>query len=72
MRVPSSSHHAQTDVPVVFEHGPLACIYMMMRGGAPDDRMLSAKEALRAAIADALEPLLEERWLAIGLAPLGG
>ena len=69
--MPSSSHHAQTDVPVVFENGPLSCIYLLLRG-KPDEQALCSKEALRTSILEALEPLLEERWLAVGLAPLGG
>ena len=72
VRVPSSSHYAQTDVPTVFESGPFACVYMMIKGRADaDGTSLSAREALKTSIIDVLEPLLEEKWLAVGLAPLG-
>ena len=73
--VGSSSHYAQTDVPTVFENGPLACIYAAIKGppnqykGGP---MLTAREALRYSISEALEPLLESQWLAVGLSPIGG
>ena len=71
--VPSNSHYAQTDVPTVFENGPLACIYAAVKGKSdPDGKSITAHEALRNSISDALEPLVEESWLAIGLAPLGG
>jgi hypothetical protein len=73
--VAASSHYAQTDVPTVFEHGPLSCLYGLIKGRAPPPKeagMLSAKQALRSCIGEALEPLLEDQWLAVGLAPLGG
>ena len=67
---------AQTDVPTVFESGPFACIYAVVKGAHHHQQQsaanaLPAKAALRSAIIETLEPLLEQGWLAVGLAPLG-
>ena len=70
IHVPDSGHYAQTDVPTVFENGPLSFLYAAVKGGSQSKGEMPAKEALRSCISETLEPLLEQRWLAVGLAPL--
>jgi pimeloyl-ACP methyl ester carboxylesterase len=78
IRVPAEPD-AQIDTPTVLSSGPFACLWAVARGAAdradgiagmrPD--AVPARAALRSCIVETLEPLLEQGWLAVGLAPLG-
>jgi pimeloyl-ACP methyl ester carboxylesterase len=68
IRVPVAGHHAQTDLPTVFESGPLSCFFSILTGTF--DPTTPARNLLCRFIGEVLEPLLEQGWLAVGLSPL--
>lgn len=71
VRVADCGHYAQTDVLCILESGPFACAYAALcGGGSGGGGVTPAREALRGCIGETLDPLLEQGWLAVGLAPL--
>ena len=50
------------------ESGPLGCLFAFLRG--PFEPVGPARDLLCRFISEVLEPLLEQNWLAVGLAPL--
>ena len=62
--VPHAGHYAQTDIPSVFEHGPLRCVYLLIKGKSQNvNTAPAAQEALRDCGGKMLDVLLKDSWV---------
>lgn len=57
-----AGHYGQTDVPAVFEHGPLRWLYKAIKGGGAK-QAVPAREVLKQSIVQILEALDAQGWL---------
>lgn len=66
VRVEGAGHYAQTDIPSVFEHGPLRCFYLALRGRAQNvDAAPPARETLMACLSLVLDALRDDGWVQV-------
>jgi len=62
--VEHAGHYAQTDIPCIFEHGPLRCLYLAIKGKSQNVAAAPpAREALTSCIEQMLGALAADRWI---------